>query len=227
MKMKQESSGWPAEYTTQEERSNYLREYQENEHITVDPQQIKKNPGRRSLAKLMLNSFWGKFGQRPNQTQVTTCSNPSQFFQLVMDDRKTIHRIEIINQEMVEVFHTYQEDTIPVQSNTNIFITAFTTAYARLKLYDALGSLQERVLYMDTDSVIYTIKPGERDIPVGNYLGEYTSELDAGDHIVEFVAAGSKNYAYVTKNGKHSCKIRGFTLNVRGQNILNFGFMRE
>ena len=29
-----------------------------------------KNPGRRSLAKMMLNTMWGKFGQRSNKTQV-------------------------------------------------------------------------------------------------------------------------------------------------------------
>lgn len=193
----------------------------------MDLAKIEKNPGRRSLAKLMLNSFWGKFGQRANQTQVSTCSNPTQFFQILQDDKQNIHRIEIMNEEMVEVYHSYKEETIPAQTNTNIFVAAFTTAYARLKLYEALDSLQERVLYMNTDSVIYTIKPGERDIPVGNYLGQYTSELDTGDAIQEFVAAGPKNYAYVTKQGKQCCKVRGFTLNVRGSSVLNFGPMRD
>jgi len=29
------------------------------EHIQLDPNKIEKNPGLRSIAKLMLNSFWG------------------------------------------------------------------------------------------------------------------------------------------------------------------------
>ena len=113
-----------------------------------------KEFGLRCLATLMLNSFWGKFGQRPNQTQVSSCTKPTEFFQIITDDRQVIHRIEIVNENMVEVFHNFQEKTIPVQTNVNIFIACFTTSYARLKLYDALDTLQERVLYFDTDSVI-------------------------------------------------------------------------
>ena len=138
-----------------------------------------------------------------------------------------IHRIEIVNEHMVEVFHNFQEKTIPVQKNVNIFIACFTTSYARLKLYDALDTLQERVLYFDTDSVIYTKKPTQATIPTGNYLGQFTNELDEGDHIVEFVAAGPKNYAYNTKQGKQTCKVRGFTLNAHGQRILHFNSMKE
>lgn len=114
---------------------------------------------------------------------------------------------------MIEVFHSFQEVCDPVQSNVNIFIACFTTSYARLKLYDALDILKERVLYMDTDSVIYTQKPTESSIPTGNYLGEFTNELDDGDHITEFVAAGPYN----TFKGKQCCKVRRFTLNKRGQ----------
>ena len=175
----------------------------------------------------MLNSFWGKFGQRPNQTQVSSCTRPSEFFQIITDDRQVIHRIEIVNEHMVEVFHNFQEKTIPVQTNVNIFIACFTTSYARLKLYDALDTLQERVLYFDTDSVIYTKKPTQATIPTGNYLGQFTNELDEGDHNMEFVAAGPKNYAYNTKQGKQTCKVRGLTLNARGQRILHFNSMKE
>ena len=56
---------------------------------------MQKNPGLRSSAKLMFN--WGKFGQRHNQTQVTTCRKASEFFQIIQDDRQVIHRIEIVN----------------------------------------------------------------------------------------------------------------------------------
>ena len=224
MQLKQQASGWPVECDTDEKREEYLQEYETNQGIHLDPTKIEKNPGLRSL---MLNSFWGKFGQRPNQTQVTTCANPSQFFQIIMDDRQIVHRIEIVNEHMIEVYHSFDQPCIPVQTNVNIFIACFTTSYAWLKLYDALDTLQERVLYFDTDSVIYTQKPCESPIPTVNYLGEYTNELNEGDHIVEFVAAGPKNYALNTKQGKQTCKVRGFTLNVWGQNILHFASMKD
>ena len=33
------------------------------EGIALEPSLIQKNPGRKATAKLMLNSFWGKFGE--------------------------------------------------------------------------------------------------------------------------------------------------------------------
>ena len=66
MKLKQQASGWPSECDTEEKRETYLDDYKAHERI----------------AKLMLNSFWGKFGQRPNQTQVTTCVKPSISIQI-------------------------------------------------------------------------------------------------------------------------------------------------
>ena len=58
------------------------------------------------------------------------------------------------------------------------------------------------MLYFDADSVIYTVEPGQPDIPLGDYLGEMTEELDNGDFIVEFTSAGPKNYGYKTHQGK-------------------------
>lgn len=75
-----------------------------------------------------------------------------------------------------------------------MFIVAFTTSQARLKLYGALDTLKERVLYYNTDSVIYRWKPGQVDLPLGEFLGEFTDEV-SGDPIVEFVSGGAKNYS--------------------------------
>ena len=177
MKIKQEASGWPTECDTEEKKRNYLQENEQHEGIQLDHNKVEKNPGLRSLAKLTLNSFWGKFGQRPNQTQVTTCTKPSEFFQIIRDDRQMIHRIEKANEHMIEVFHSFQEVCDPVQTHVDIFVACFTTSYDRLKLYNALDILQKKVLYMDTDSVIHTQKPKESVIPTGNYLGEFTNEL--------------------------------------------------
>ena len=75
-----------------------------------------------------------------------------------------------------------------------MFIVAFTISQARLKLYGALDTLKERVLYYNTDSVIYRWKPGQVDLPLGEFLGEFTDEV-SGDPIVEFVSGGAKNYS--------------------------------
>ena len=44
-----------------------LANYYVQEEIQLNPACIEKNPGLRTLAKMMLNSMWGKFGQKPNK----------------------------------------------------------------------------------------------------------------------------------------------------------------
>ena len=60
LKIKQESSGFPEGCDT-EKKQQYVNEYFEREGIRTDQNKIEKNTGLRALAKLMLNSFWGKY----------------------------------------------------------------------------------------------------------------------------------------------------------------------
>ena len=63
LKIKQEASGWPDWVGDDEDkRHQYIEDYQNKEGITLEVDKIQKNPGRCSLAKMMLNSFWGKYG---------------------------------------------------------------------------------------------------------------------------------------------------------------------
>ena len=229
LKIKQEASGWPDWVGNDEDkRRQYLEEYQTHEGIRLDADKIQKNPGRRSLAKMMLNSFWGKYGQQGNKSQVEGISEPRRLYELLDDDSQELQTLRIMNNEMIEVVHRRVNDEEKVQANINIFVACFTTCWARLKLYrEGLCKLKpEQVLYFDTDSIIFSRKPDEPAPPLGDHLGEFTNELKPGDHIVEFAAAGPKNYGYRTKDGKVECKVRGFTLNTRGQEQLNFDLLK-
>ena len=62
--IKAEASGYPDNVKTDEDKKNYIQQLEEKEGIAVDENKIKFNPGLRSLAKLALNSFYKKFGQR-------------------------------------------------------------------------------------------------------------------------------------------------------------------
>ena len=44
--------------------------------IDLDPQSIECNPGKRFVAKLCLNSFWGKFAQKSDVTQAMVITDP-------------------------------------------------------------------------------------------------------------------------------------------------------
>ena len=209
LKVKQEASGWPSWCQTEEQKQEYIRAYEAKEGIQLEYSNIAKNPGLRSLAKLMLNSMWGKFGQKPNKTQVQQFTDPIHFHDFISSDQLDIHEIQMHknNENVVEVFYTKQAEDMDIQPNLNIFIACFTTCYARLRLYEALEMLGERVLYYDTDSIIYVQNlddPNEIQPVLGDYLGDFTNELKPPtDFIIEFASAGPKNYGYVTAGGKN------------------------
>jgi len=176
----------------------------------------------------VLNSMWGKFGQNLNKTQVKIFSDPVEFHQFLDSDKIQLSQVHVINDDMVEVLYTNSEEDVPISPNLNIFVAAFTTCWVRLRLYKALELLQQLVLYFDTDSVLYkedTQDPNQPHPVLGDYLGDFTSELKRGDHITEFVSGGPKNYGYQTLNGKTECKVKGFRLNAEGMEQLNYQIM--
>ena len=228
LKIKQEASGWPKWVGNDEaKRQHYIRDYEEKEGIKLDYHKIQKNPGLRALAKMMLNSMWGKFGQRLNKTQVRKFDDPEEFHKFLDSDAVDVRNVSVISDQLAEVHYEHKEEDIPVSPNLNIFVACFTTCWARLRLYEALELLGYRVLYFDTDSVMYLEQPGQPNPVLGDYLGDFTSELDGDDYIVEFVSGGPKNYGYRTKKGKVECKVRGFRLNSEGKAQLNYEVMRE
>ena len=176
-------------------QQQYIDNYRDKEGITLEADKIQKNPGRRSLAKMMLNSFWGKYGQQRNKRQVEAISSTAKLYQLLNDDSRELQTLRVMNDEMIEVVYKSVDEEETVQVNINIFVACFTTCWARIKLYrEGLSRLlPEQVLYFDTDSIIFSHRPGQPIPTLGDHLGEFTSELQADDHIVEFAAAGLKN----------------------------------
>ena len=169
----------------------------------------------------------GQVWPTSQQDPIRQFDDPQAFHRFVDTDTLDVRYVSVINDAMVEVHYQYQEEDIPVSPNLNIFVSCFTTCWARLRLYEALELLGERVLYYDTDSVLYLEEEGQPNPVLGDYLGPFTSELNPDDYIEEFVSGGPKNYGYTTKNGKVECKVRGFRLNSEGKTQLNYDVMRQ
>ena len=112
----------------------------------------------------------------------------------------------------MEVHYKVQGEYEDLNVNTNTFVAAFTTCWARLHLYEALKRLGKRVLYFDTDSVLYVSRPGEREEMTATHLGEFTNELNDGP----------KNYWYLCNDDKTECKVKGHSPNVEGKAQLNY-----
>ena len=62
-------------------------------------------------------------------------------------------------------------------NKTNVIISAFCSSYAHIKLWQMMNKLDNRVMYHDMDSIIYTYKLQEWIPPIGEYLGDLMDEL--------------------------------------------------
>ena len=103
----------------------------------------------------MLNSFWGKFGENLNKPTTQSITSPESLFRFVSDPLLHIHQIRICNDELLEVVYSHIASNQLDNAKRNVFVAAFTTCNARLKLYSYLEKLNKQVLYFDTDSVVY------------------------------------------------------------------------
>ncbi|MCP4458015.1 MAG: hypothetical protein GY816_08330, partial [Cytophagales bacterium] len=228
LKLKQEANGWPLWVKSNEDMDKYIKLYEENEGICLDATKVEFNAGLRQVAKLCLNSFWGKFGQRNNLPKQSYCTKPEEYFKLVLDPGNEVINMQAISDEMVCITHRKVEGFEEVTMSTNPVIAAYTTSQARLKLYDCLELLQERVIYYDTDSVVYLTRVEDTTkLPLGDYLGQLTNEIE-GKRIVEFVAAGPKQYGYkYMMDGKlySTIKIRGLRMDSIAKKHISFNSM--
>lgn len=71
----------------------------QNEGIALDAAKMENNPGRRAVAKLLLNSFRGKFWQRDNKAKTKSIHDPKQVYEMCRSEAVDIHDIYAVNSE--------------------------------------------------------------------------------------------------------------------------------
>ena len=146
MKIKLESSNY--DFKTKEEESNFKARIDDSRDI--DTEKFEFNAGLRSIAKLCLNSLWGKFGKRSNMSQTKYVMEVSEFYEILLDDKLDNKNFQFINDDMVQMTYNFKDQFVDNSKNTNICIACFNTSHARLMLYDKLNYLNEKVFYFDT-----------------------------------------------------------------------------
>ncbi len=78
--------------------------------------------------------------------------------------------------------------------DSNVVLGSFVTCYGRMRLYEELFKIDDRVLYFDTDSIIFNSKESHYEPKLADYLVKFTNEIKGDNYIEEFVKAGPKNY---------------------------------
>ena len=107
---------------------------------------------------------------RLNNSTTVTVQDPSHLFTLIAASALNIRTLRLCTDDILEaVFNSVKKNAVK-GTKTNIFVAAFTTCHARLKLYESLDTLQKQVLYYDTDSVVEKWRPGQPYIAIGEFL---------------------------------------------------------
>ena len=197
--------------------------------IELDPASIEKNPGRRLIAKLCLNSLWGRFGMRQNMPKNEIINSLMRYYELINDDAidlSTFSWFDIDSDELLECVYKLKDDFITEQEGykLSVPISAFTTCYARMRLYGALEIAGEDALYCDTDSLIFIERNEKELFKLGDNLGDFTPEEL---HIIEFAATAPKSYGYITNDGAIECKVKGFKLDHKTLKIVNYNTLKN
>jgi hypothetical protein len=222
-KMKLGASKRP-ENETPEQLQKFINDVRDREGIEMKPEDFSNNPGLRSIAKLCCNSFWGRLGMRDSFPRVVFVRSHEKLMKLFEDPHWDVTSVRYVTANCIAVLLSSKSvDSLTITNNTNIYAAVFTTAYARMRLFELLHKVGARLIYCDTDSVIYELSPNAwENLPLGSFMGDLTNELGEGEVIIRFVSGGPKVYAYLTNKGNCVVKIKGFQLSQRTQAAFSF-----
>lgn len=82
MKIKLETNPWQDDFESDEEYRKVVKE-----NLGIKLGKIENNPGKRAVAKICLNSLWGKFGQRQNMGATEYVIDVKRFYEILLDEK--------------------------------------------------------------------------------------------------------------------------------------------
>ena len=139
--IKTQASRYPDSVHSLQQRQQYIEEYSSNEGVILDPKLIVHNPGLCSIAKLALNSFYGKFGQCSNMSNMAYITHYEKLYDFLTDQTKVIKDFHVLDVGMVVMEYVHSEEFQEVYSKTNVIITSMCSAYSLLKLWRIMNQL--------------------------------------------------------------------------------------
>lgn len=228
LRMKQEAEGWrklgaSSEEPTDEEQDEIVAKvYTENGSIArVRKEQVAKNPVKRQMAKLFLNSLWGKFCQKPHKENFVTIYGYKQFAALWYNpqiDRSKFCFRHLSGNTWKVKYCTIDSFTKP-NVKYNIFLASKVTEWARCILHRQMLKIgPSRILYCDTDSIMFLwpkTSPKLDGCGLGNWVDEYPRE-----RILKLYAISPKFYYLVFEGGDNLLKSKGIQLTLENSRNL-------
>jgi len=173
------------------ERHPIFKEYVEFFYSLKEKYTREGNKAFKQIAKLFLNSLYGKFGQRTKLFECVGECDREDGYEIVIDaetGERTTYRY--LNGEVWVESKDYVEGT-----NSMVAIASAVTAYARCYLWSLIEKAGiENVFYCDTDSLIVNERGYER---LRDLINEYKLGYLKVEGVSEFVEIrNAKDYTF-------------------------------
>lgn len=159
---------------------------------------LKSKPGSidNIIAKLLLNSLYGRFGMNPEKENITfdLKKGVTPYIEIKQGNRQ---------QEI------YKEATM-LDSYINVAIASFVTSYARIHMHKLYMKCEKNLYYTDTDSIFTTQK-----METSNELGalKLSGAYDSACFLLpKTYYLKSKSKSKIAMKGFDSKKIKSFTI---------------
>ena len=156
LKVKVEASGWPKckEGEDEEEHcQSFINKHKQLYDIDLDRNNIKYNSGLRYISKLCLNNLWGRFALRNRLAKTEIVDDFGRYAEILTDHTVDINQLEEINEETMLITYTKKDEYMVENKASNLPISIYTTAYARIHLYTYMKKVVEAggiLIYCDT-----------------------------------------------------------------------------
>lgn len=242
IKIKTEASGFPPNVITESDKDAYIADYQRltsrcgREGIILEKEKIRKDPVARTLAKLMMNSFYGKLAQRQNMETTEIITDHANMWSKATDEKRVVTGMVTVEKDKLLLNWKFKNEDDARQGIVNLAVASFITSYARRELWLKLNEIESRspncVYYFDTDSIFYLADKNIELLATGPLLGDLTDEVPHGKRVVGMVILGPKNYAYIlrdleTKEESIIIKVKGITLDACALKTINIDSMKR
>lgn len=110
IKMKAEASGFPFDCVTQAQKEKFIVDFYKENNLILRFENIENNPSKRALAKIMLNSLFGKLIQRERSLNDTILKDPADLQFYLNSDIHEVTDVYFPNNNYVKVSWKYKED---------------------------------------------------------------------------------------------------------------------
>lgn len=235
-KLKQEAEGWKklgasSEEPSEEEKDEIVeRLYIQNGNLgRIDKTKVKKNAVKRALAKLYLNSLWGKFAQKSSKSNHTTIYGSQQLIELISNPYVEFDSCMFreVSPGVYKANYKIKEEFTASVKHGNLFIGAAVTSTARCILHSKMLQVgPENMIYCDTDSIIFLknlVLGVLTDVGLGKWTDEYPKHF-----IMQFYGLAPKLYSLMLqeKNSENepyeTFRAKGVQLTLENQKQMVF-----